>query len=280
MRVIESSSAAGGHLVEKGCSLDDLGTILATALKVIHSLENGLDLGAAALYGQCMELAKDRTPRQASPQAVPVRRGIGRGTPGPLGDSFSKHQASDGALVVVRRTRRRKSGIAAFWEEGRAVIAAPASLSVEDEDFWVPHMVEKLEGRVAGSGSKKRRPAAGDEALMQRAHVLSVQYLGGRAQAASVRWVSNQNSRWGSCTHSSATIRISHQVQGMPDWVVDYVLLHELAHLIHPNHSAAFWSELAGYPHLEQAKAFLEGAAFAAARNFRGIQEMHDVHSE
>ena len=55
---------------------------------------------------------------------------------------------------------------------------------------------------------------------------------------ASVRWVTNQNGRWGSCTPADRTIRISHRIQDMPDWVIDYVLLHELAHLIVPSHNA------------------------------------------
>ena len=58
---------------------------------------------------------------------------------------------------------------------------------------------------------------------------------------ASVRWVTNQNGRWGSCTPDDGTIRISHRIQEMPDWVIDYVLLHELAHLVVPSHSSRFW---------------------------------------
>lgn len=180
---------------------------------------------------------------------------------------------------MVRRTKRRKSGIAAFWENGQAVLAAPATLSIEDEDFWIPHMVGRLESKAGQRGRNKRVPAS-DAALMERSQQLGREYLGGRAEPASVRWVTNQNSRWGSCTHSQKTIRISHQVRGMPEWVLDYVLLHELAHLIHPNHSAAFWAELDGYKAQERAKAFLDGAAFAAARNLTvepGTEEESDL---
>lgn len=206
----------------------------------------------------------------ASPAQRPTT--IGKGTPGPLGDSVSAHTLANGEPVLVRRTARRKTGLSAFWEDGRAVIAVPARLSIEDERYWVPLMVGKLE---AGASKRKgnRGVPASDAALLQRSGDLSRQYLGSRAVPDSVRWVRNQNSRWGSATPEHRTIRISHLVQGMPEWVLDYVLLHELAHLIHANHSAAFWAEIAGYPRLAEAKAFLEGASFAAARKLSGMEE-------
>jgi predicted metal-dependent hydrolase len=71
--------------------------------------------------------------------------------------------------------------------------------------------------------------------------------------------------RWGSCTPSERTIRLSRRLSGMPEYVVDYVLLHELAHLLVPGHGRPFWAELAGYPHLERARGYLEGVAAAAA---------------
>ncbi|AIY01384.1 metal-dependent hydrolase [Arthrobacter sp. PAMC 25486] len=196
------------------------------------------------------------------------RRTLGTGTPGPLGDSVSAHLLSNGNPVIVRRTARRKTGLSAFWEDGQAVIAVPARLTLEEEKYWVPHMAAKLE---ASRRERQRRIPASDEALLQRSLSLSRKYLGSRARPDSVRWVSNQNDRWGSATPARKTIRISHHVQGMPEWVLDYVVLHELAHLIHPNHSPAFWAELEGYPELETAKAFLAGASFAAARNISGM---------
>jgi hypothetical protein len=81
-----------------------------------------------------------------------------------------------------------------------------------------------------------------------------------------VRWVDNMASRWGSCTVTDATIRLSRRLEGMPDYVVDYVLLHELAHLIVAGHGREFWSVLSGYERLERARGFLEGAALAHDR--------------
>ncbi|WP_083508812.1 M48 family metallopeptidase [Arthrobacter alpinus] len=212
-------------------------------------------------------------------RTAPRPKTIGRGTPGPLGDSVSAHTLSNGEPVVVRRTTRRKSGLSAFWESGQAVIAVPARLSLEDEGYWVPLMVAKLEQKARANKDRRQLPAS-NAALMERATFLSAKFLGSRAVPESVRWVTNQNTRWGSATPARKSIRISHHVQGMPEWVLDYVLLHELSHLIHPDHSPAFWAEMDGYPQLERAKAFLEGAAFAAARNFSGANDADDVDSE
>jgi predicted metal-dependent hydrolase len=75
--------------------------------------------------------------------------------------------------------------------------------------------------------------------------------------------VTNQNGRWGSCTPDDATIRISHRIQEMPDWVIDYVLLHELAHLVVPSHNAQFWELVNRYPKAERARGYLEGISAA-----------------
>jgi predicted metal-dependent hydrolase len=110
------------------------------------------------------------------------------------------------------------------------------------------------------AGERKRRP--GDAELMARAIDLSHRYLDGRARPASVRWVDNQVQRWGSCTPADRTIRLSSRLLGMPDYVIDYVLLHELAHLLVPGHGKVFWAELAGYERLERARGYLEGVAW------------------
>ena len=93
---------------------------------------------------------------------------------------------------------------------------------------------------------------------------LSERYLSGRARPVSVRWVTNQNSRWGSCTPSDRTIRLSHKLRTMPPWVVDYVLVHELVHLLVPGHDADFWALVERYPRTERARGFLEGVALTA----------------
>ena len=163
--------------------------------------------------------------------------------------------------VEVRRSARRRKTVSAFWEGDKAVVAIPAGFSRAQEADWVERMVARLQQDTA-----RRRGPATDEALMDRALALAETYLGGQARPASIRWVTNQRRRWGSCTPSERSIRLSHELQGMPSWVVDYVILHELAHLLVSGHGPAFWRRLEGYPRLAEAKAFLAGAALGASR--------------
>lgn len=173
----------------------------------------------------------------------------------------------EGAPVVVRRSARRRRTVAAFWEDGTAVVAIPASFTRAQEREWVGRMLEKLkrQGERRARGVGRRRPS-GDAELAAHAAALSARYLGGRAVPTSVRWVGNQNSRWGSATPADGSIRLSDKLKPMPQWVIDYVLLHELAHLLVAGHNAAFWRLLEAYPETQRAKAFLEGVAFATSR--------------
>ncbi|WP_442545332.1 M48 metallopeptidase family protein [Arthrobacter sp. KN11-1C] len=180
----------------------------------------------------------------------------------------------DGTPVVVRRSARRRRTVAAFWEDGNAVIAIPAHFTKAQENEWVRRMLDKLkrQGERGAQGVGRRRPAS-DAALAAHAAELSSRYLGGRAAPTSVRWVSNQKSRWGSATPADGTIRLSDKLRAMPQWVIDYVLLHELAHLLVAGHNAAFWRLLEAYPETQRAKAFLEGVAFATSRGLGPDEE-------
>ena len=173
---------------------------------------------------------------------------------------------TDGAPVEVRRSARRTRTVAAFWENGTAVVAIPARFTAAQESEWVHRMLEKLHRQGQRRADKGLKQPATDAALASHAAALSAQYLGGRAVPTAVRWVSNQNSRWGSATPSEGTIRLSDKLRPMPQWVIDYVLLHELAHLLVAGHNAAFWKLLEAYPDTLRAKAFLEGVSYATSR--------------
>jgi predicted metal-dependent hydrolase len=159
--------------------------------------------------------------------------------------------------VEVRRSRRRRRTVSAYRDGDRIIVMIPASLTRAEEAQWIEKMVTRLE-----RSEQRRRPS--DAALLARSHELSDRYLGGLAMPESVRWVDNQLSRWGSCTPGDRTIRLSARLQGMPQWVVDYVLVHELAHLLEPGHDPAFWAWVDRYPKAERAKGYLLGWSAAA----------------
>ena len=163
----------------------------------------------------------------------------------------------EGMVVEVVRSARRRRTISAHRVGDRIVVQVPARMSRAEEAQWV----ERMTRRVLAGEKRSRRS---DVELVARATQLSSRYLGGRAAPVSVRWVDNQVSCWGSCTPADRTIRLSRRLVGMPDYVIDYVLLHELAHLIEPGHGSSFWELLSGYPRLERARGYLEGVAAAA----------------
>jgi len=120
-------------------------------------------------------------------------------------------------------------------------------------------MVDRLDAQ-----ERRRQPT--DEELLDRATDLSHRYLDGQADPRSVRWVGNQGSRWGSCTPEDRTIRVSTRLRGTPPWVLDYVLVHELAHLRFSGHGAEFWELVQRYPRTERARGYLEGFSAASGR--------------
>ncbi|HVL85629.1 MAG TPA: M48 family metallopeptidase, partial [Pseudonocardia sp.] len=141
------------------------------------------------------------------------------------------------------------------------IVFIPGWMSEDEEQRWVDVMVRRLER----SEARRRSPGrAGDEALSRRSRELARRYLDGRAEPASVRWVAPMRTRWASCTPADGTIRLSERLRDTPSWVVDYVLVHELAHLLEPGHDEAFWVWVRRYPRAERAIGYLEGLSAAA----------------
>jgi predicted metal-dependent hydrolase len=161
--------------------------------------------------------------------------------------------------VEVRRSRRRQRTVSAYRDGERVVVLIPDQFSRAEESEWVDRMLARLAAR-------QTRRRSSDADLSERARRLADRYLAEFALVpVSVRWVSNQRSRWGSCTPEDGSIRISERVRAMPDWVLDYVVLHELVHLVVPTHGSRFWALVARYPKAERARGYLEGIAAATA---------------
>ena len=157
-----------------------------------------------------------------------------------------------GSGVEVRRSARRKRTISAHREGENVVISNPANLSKREESDAVREMVERM-------NKHDLKKKISDEDLEVRSLALGAKYFEGLALPRSVRWVSNMRERWGSCTPEDGSIRISDRVRLMPEYVLDYVLVHELAHLIEMGHNPAFYELENRYPERLRAEAYLEG---------------------
>jgi predicted metal-dependent hydrolase len=147
-------------------------------------------------------------------------------------------------VVVIRSAKRRKS-VSALVVDGRIVVRMPQWMSKAQEAEYVEAMVAKL----------VRQHTATTVDLPRRAAELARRYR--LPEPQSIRFVSNQVSRWGSCSPSSGEIRISDRVAGFPGWVLDAVIVHELAHLVEAHHGPAFHALADRYPKQERAHGFL-----------------------
>jgi predicted metal-dependent hydrolase len=161
--------------------------------------------------------------------------------------------------VEVRVSSRRRKTSEARWVDGRIVVSLPAHLDPAAREQTIDWLVQRLLTRYPP------HPDMGDDALFARAVSLSERYLSG-VRPSSVRWVTNQTARWGSCSWYSGEIRISHRLRAVPDWVLDSVLVHELAHLTYPDHSPAFHRLANSYPRHDEAGSFLAGYELGLSR--------------
>lgn len=164
---------------------------------------------------------------------------------------------SNSMEVKIVRSKQRAKTVSARAVDGVFVVQAPAHMSDADLQPVIDKLLKRWQSREA-------KNSLDDAALERRARELNRQYFGGKLQWQSVRWVSNQNSRHGSCTPREGTIRISHRLAAMPAFVRDYVLVHELAHLLEPNHGPRFWRLVNQYPRTERARGYLMAAGLEA----------------
>lgn len=147
-------------------------------------------------------------------------------------------------IEVVRSARRRKT-VQARQVGDVLRVSIPAWMSKAEEAKWVAEMTRRIEARRD----------TGTVDLDQRARTLARRY--DLPEPAQISWSDRQQWRWGSCTPSAGTIRISSRLAREPGWVLDYVVVHELAHLVVGDHSRAFWALVERYPKTERARGFL-----------------------
>ncbi|GFO97457.1 metal-dependent hydrolase [groundwater metagenome] len=153
--------------------------------------------------------------------------------------------------VKVIRSPDRKKTIQAKMVGETLIIYLPLGMHREEERKLIERMKQKIENKRLKTHINK------DDYLKKRFDEFNYRYFQGTLRVNSIEFVINQERKRGSCTPANGTIRISHKLLDVPKWVLDYVIMHEMSHLLHPNHSRAFWTKVGEYKYTERARGFL-----------------------
>jgi predicted metal-dependent hydrolase len=156
--------------------------------------------------------------------------------------------------VKIIRSRRRRRTISARVVKDQLLVSAPQFISQEHLDKIIADFKVKFEKKRIKDQLDKKQD------LVDIARKLNDKYFGNKLKVNSIEYVTAQNSKFGCCNYRDANIRISHRVGLMPEWVRDYVIIHEMAHLVEPNHSSAFWELVSRYKLAERARGYLMAA--------------------
>ncbi|MCP3974014.1 MAG: M48 family metallopeptidase [bacterium] len=155
--------------------------------------------------------------------------------------------------IEVTRSARRRKTVQARMVDGVLQVAIPGHMSASEEDHWVGVMRAKFE----------RRQDTAKVNLEDRGRELSAAFE--LPEPSEISWSDRQKTLWGSCTPSTGRVRIASRVAAYPEWVLDYVIIHELAHLVESDHGTAFWDLVARYPMAERARGYLQAKNDAAS---------------
>ncbi len=153
--------------------------------------------------------------------------------------------------VKVIRSPDRKKTIQAKIVGETLVVYLPLGMHREEERKLIEKMKQKIEKKRLKSQINK------DDYLRKRFDEFNRKYFQEKLKVTSIEFVTNQERKRGSCTPANGTIRISHKLLNMPGWVLDYVIMHEMTHLLHPDHSRAFWVKVGEYKYTERTREFL-----------------------
>jgi predicted metal-dependent hydrolase len=183
-------------------------------------------------------------------------------------------QSPDGRAIPVTIKRDKRLKKTARWvkeADGSLLVRIPYRMRKNE----IPGLLENIQDQLGRQKRRAKRRTHAD--LQKRAAYINRTYFNNQIQWEAIRWVPPMKTRLGSCTTGGPTdghIRISEEIKVWPQWVVDYVIAHEMTHRLHPDHSAAFWNTLKeAYPLTERARGFIKGIGFARGLDYEGEQE-------
>ena len=158
--------------------------------------------------------------------------------------------------IRIHRSRRRVKTVSARLIEGILHVQAPEDIPEEKLQKIISKFKKDIKKR------KIRKELNANTDLKEIAEKLNKKYFASRLCVSSIAYTANQNKKYGVCNVSTGSILISHRLAKMPEWVRDHVIIHEMAHLIEPNHSKRFHNIVSRYPLTERAKGFLMAMGF------------------
>lgn len=153
--------------------------------------------------------------------------------------------------VVVKKSARRKRTVRARLKNGLMEVTAPLNIDNKQLDKIIENLKQRFEKK------EKKDTLNREDRLTERAQKLNKKYFDGKLKLKHIEYSVEQTRSFGICYSKRETIYINGCLKEMPRWVEDYVIIHELAHLIHPNHSKEFWQLVRHYPKTERAIGYL-----------------------
>lgn len=149
-------------------------------------------------------------------------------------------------MRIIFKDKRNSSGVI---KDGEIVLYISSRLSRAEQRRHIDILSGRLQPRldqvraaVEPPPGLSPSPVNDDEALTAWAEEINRRFYGFTMGQVRFR---KQESRWGSCSGRTRNIQISHRLRGGPHELLEYVLIHEIAHLGELNHSSRFWALVA-----------------------------------
>lgn len=162
----------------------------------------------------------------------------------------------DGVSLRLRVTRKKVKNINVRLVGDELRVSAPRWVPRGELDETIETLARRLLRR------ERERVVNGDDQALVLARKIALRFQN-PPEIQAAQFSTRQRARWGSYSTRTRTIRLSAALRHMPTWVLEAVMAHELAHVVHPNHSPAFWGLLRRvYPQTDRARAFLEGVSW------------------
>ncbi|PID29536.1 MAG: hypothetical protein CR982_02400 [Candidatus Cloacimonadota bacterium] len=162
--------------------------------------------------------------------------------------------------ILVKRSKKRRKTVQIQIKDDEIIVLAPESISNEELNFFIEKAVSNFE--------KKKSIKNSENYLKERALFLKKKFFVENLPNFELYYSTKMGrGSWGICYSSRGVITLNHKLSTYPEWVLDYVIVHEMAHFIYQDHSRKFWEIVSRYPLKERAIGFLMAKASEIKEN-------------